>query len=130
LKANNPSVVALLQDCNIWTSLCPFTSSLKSPWMSKLRPYILLLRAICRFKAKQSLFPPPSPPPPPTPVDVLASRDCRNDRPFRKTWGSHGGEYEEWRLLGCYAVWLLREPSIRRNLAPPSSGWQSVNCCS
>jgi hypothetical protein len=20
---------------------------------------------------------------------------------------SHGGDYEEWRLLGCYAVWLL-----------------------
>jgi hypothetical protein len=19
----------------------------------------------------------------------------------------HGGDYEEWRLLGCYAVWLL-----------------------
>jgi hypothetical protein len=35
---------------------------------------------------------------------------------------------EECRLLGCYAVWLLSEPTIRRNLAPPSSGWQeSVN---
>jgi hypothetical protein len=21
--------------------------------------------------------------------------------------GFHGGGYEEWRLLGCYAVWLL-----------------------
>jgi hypothetical protein len=21
--------------------------------------------------------------------------------------GFHGGNYEEWRLLGCYAVWLL-----------------------
>jgi hypothetical protein len=21
--------------------------------------------------------------------------------------GFHGGDYEEWRLLGCYAVWLL-----------------------
>jgi hypothetical protein len=29
---------------------------------------------------------------------------------------------EEWRLLGCYAVWLLYEPAFRRNLAPPSSG--------
>jgi hypothetical protein len=30
-------------------------------------------------------------------------------------------------LLGCYAVWLLWEPTFRRILAPPS-GWQeSVN---
>jgi hypothetical protein len=29
---------------------------------------------------------------------------------------------EEWCLLGCYAVWLLQEPTFRRNLAPPSSG--------
>jgi hypothetical protein len=29
---------------------------------------------------------------------------------------------EEWCLLGCYAVWLLEEPTFRRNLAPPSSG--------
>jgi hypothetical protein len=31
---------------------------------------------------------------------------------------------EEYRLLACYAVWLLWEPTFRRNLAPPSSGWQ------
>jgi hypothetical protein len=24
-----------------------------------------------------------------------------------KISGFHGGDYEEWRLLGCYAVWLL-----------------------
>jgi hypothetical protein len=24
-----------------------------------------------------------------------------------KIWGSHDGDYEEWRLLGCYAVWFL-----------------------
>jgi hypothetical protein len=24
-----------------------------------------------------------------------------------KNWGFHGGDYEEWRLLGCYVVWLL-----------------------
>jgi hypothetical protein len=22
-------------------------------------------------------------------------------------YGFHGGDYEEWRILGCYAVWLL-----------------------
>jgi hypothetical protein len=26
---------------------------------------------------------------------------------FCKIWGFHGGDYEEWFLLGCYAVWLL-----------------------
>jgi hypothetical protein len=24
-----------------------------------------------------------------------------------KIWGFHGGDYEEWRILGCYAMWLL-----------------------
>jgi hypothetical protein len=24
-----------------------------------------------------------------------------------KIWGFHGGDYKEWRLLSCYAVWLL-----------------------
>jgi hypothetical protein len=24
-----------------------------------------------------------------------------------KIWGFHGGDYEEWRLLECYAVWFL-----------------------
>jgi hypothetical protein len=24
-----------------------------------------------------------------------------------KIWGFHRGDYEECRLLGCYAVWLL-----------------------
>jgi hypothetical protein len=24
-----------------------------------------------------------------------------------KIFGFHGGDYEEWRLLGCYAMWLL-----------------------
>jgi hypothetical protein len=32
--------------------------------------------------------------------------------------------YEECRILGCYAVWLLWEPTFRRNLVPPSSEWQ------
>jgi hypothetical protein len=32
--------------------------------------------------------------------------------------------YEEWHLLGCYAVWLLSEQKFRRNLAPTSSGRQ------
>jgi hypothetical protein len=45
-----------------------------------------------------------------------------------KIWGFHGDDSEEWCILGCYAVWLLWEPTFQRNLAPPSSGWQeSVN---
>jgi hypothetical protein len=27
-----------------------------------------------------------------------------------KIWGFHGGDYEEWCLLGCYAVWFLQDP--------------------
>jgi hypothetical protein len=35
---------------------------------------------------------------------------------------------EECRLLECYTVWRLQEPTFRRNLEPPSSGSQeSVN---
>jgi hypothetical protein len=29
-----------------------------------------------------------------------------------KIWGFHGGDYEEWRLMGCYVVWLLHEPTF------------------
>jgi hypothetical protein len=32
------------------------------------------------------------------------------------SWGFHGGDYEECRLLGCYAVWLLLEPTFWRNV--------------
>jgi hypothetical protein len=39
-------------------------------------------------------------------------------------WGFHGGDYEECRLLGCDAVWPLYELTFRRNVSPPSSGWQ------
>jgi hypothetical protein len=45
-----------------------------------------------------------------------------------KMWGFHGRDYEECSLLGCHIVCLLWEPTFRRNLASPSSGWQeSVN---
>jgi hypothetical protein len=45
-----------------------------------------------------------------------------------KICGFHGGDYEECCLLGCCAVWLLWEPTFRRFLALPSSGWEgSVN---
>jgi hypothetical protein len=31
----------------------------------------------------------------------------RRTVPLCKIWGFHGGVHEEWRLLGCYVVWLL-----------------------
>jgi hypothetical protein len=31
-----------------------------------------------------------------------------------KIWGFHDVDYEECRLLGCYAVWLLYEPALVR----------------
>jgi hypothetical protein len=36
---------------------------------------------------------------------------------FCKIWGFNGGDYEEFRLLGCDAVWFLWEPTFRRNIA-------------
>jgi hypothetical protein len=33
-----------------------------------------------------------------------------------KIGGLHGGDNEEGLLLGCEAVWLLLEPTFRRNL--------------
>jgi hypothetical protein len=29
-----------------------------------------------------------------------------------KIWGFHGSDYEEWRLLECYAVWLLLRTDV------------------
>jgi hypothetical protein len=37
-------------------------------------------------------------------ADVAASVETD---PKCKIWGFHGGDYEEWYLLGCYAVCLL-----------------------
>jgi hypothetical protein len=33
-------------------------------------------------------------------------------------WGFHGSDYEECRLLGRYAVWLLVESTFPRNVPP------------
>jgi hypothetical protein len=53
--------------------------------------------------------------------------NCRGNINERKN-GTQGTEQdednnddEEWCLLGCYAVWLLEEPTFRRNPEPPSS---------
>jgi hypothetical protein len=64
----------------------------------------------------------------PRPSQALAWALCKLTLWMCKIWGFHSGNYEEWCLLGCYAVWLLKEPTFRRILAPPSSEWQeSVN---
>jgi hypothetical protein len=39
-----------------------------------------------------------------------------------KIWGFHGGDYDDYHLLGDDAVWLLSEPTFRRIVSPPSSG--------
>jgi hypothetical protein len=41
---------------------------------------------------------------------------------LRNIRGFHGCDYGECRLLGCYAVWLLSEPTFQRKVAPPYSG--------
>jgi hypothetical protein len=43
---------------------------------------------------------------------------------YWNVWGSHGGDYEKRRLLGCYAVWLLQKLTFLRNLSPTLSGWK------
>jgi hypothetical protein len=43
-----------------------------------------------------------------------------------KNWGFHGGDDEEYHLLGCVAVWFLSRPMFRRNLSPPSLRWQEL----
>jgi hypothetical protein len=41
-----------------------------------------------------------------------------------KILGFLGSDYEECSLLGCDTVWVLLEPTFRRNVSPPSSGWK------
>jgi hypothetical protein len=36
-----------------------------------------------------------------------ANNNLQNKIIICKICGFHGGDYEEWCLLGCYAVWLL-----------------------
>jgi hypothetical protein len=42
-------------------------------------------------------------------------------------WAQNRYMFQEWCLLGCYAMWLVLEPTFRRNSAPPSSGWQETD---
>jgi hypothetical protein len=39
--------------------------------------------------------------------DSLWCTACGSCKKLCKSWGFDGGDYEEWSLLGCYAVWLL-----------------------
>jgi hypothetical protein len=50
------------------------------------------LRAICQIHSSQSASSP-----------FIHWRTCQ----LCNIWDFHGGDYEEWRLLGCYALWLL-----------------------
>jgi hypothetical protein len=39
--------------------------------------------------------------------NILLSTLFSNTLSICKLWGFHGGDYEECRLIGCYALWLL-----------------------
>jgi hypothetical protein len=39
--------------------------------------------------------------------DIGPSKESAGHCPIFKIWGFHGGDYEDWRHLGCYAVRLL-----------------------
>jgi hypothetical protein len=39
--------------------------------------------------------------------DILGGSILQIGRTERKIWGFHGRDYEECRLLGCSALWLL-----------------------
>jgi hypothetical protein len=42
---------------------------------------------------------------------------------FCTTWGSHGGEYEDGRLLRCSAVWTgMSVPTFQSLVLPVSAG--------
>jgi hypothetical protein len=41
-------------------------------------------------------------------------------------WGFHGGDYEECRPLGCYAVWHLKEPTFFRNMVLTKATWRNI----
>jgi hypothetical protein len=38
---------------------------------------------------------------------ILLSTLFSNTLNLCKIWGFHGGDSEEWCILGCYALWLL-----------------------
>jgi hypothetical protein len=40
-------------------------------------------------------------------VNVSGIINRRQQKELCKIWGFHAGDFEEWRLLGCYVVWLL-----------------------
>jgi hypothetical protein len=45
---------------------------------------------------------------------------------MRNMRGFGGGDYEECRLLGCYATWLLYELTFRKNILHPLSGRNEI----
>jgi hypothetical protein len=42
-----------------------------------------------------------------TALKMGAAYTCERLAKLCKIWGFHGGDYEEWCLLGFYVVWLL-----------------------
>jgi hypothetical protein len=43
---------------------------------------------------------------PPDRMEIMEETEhCSTQLMLCNVWGSHGGDYEEFRLLGCYTVW-------------------------
>jgi hypothetical protein len=55
-------------------------------------------------------------------VTGLTEKEGDNHDTINTITINNNNNNEEWCLLVCYAVWILLEPTFRRNLAPPSSG--------
>jgi hypothetical protein len=53
---------------------------------------------------------------------LSSQQKCAKPVRISKIWVFHGGGYEECRLLGCDAVWLLQESTFRRNISSSSDG--------
>jgi hypothetical protein len=52
-------------------------------------------------------------------------RPVKNLQPC-KVWGFHGGDYEECRLLGCYALWLLKTQRFGGTSALTRAIWCNI----
>jgi hypothetical protein len=54
--------------------------------------------------------------------EVLKMKCTDSEAEILNTYTSEVISLVECHLMACYAVWLLQEPSFRRNVAPSSSG--------
>jgi hypothetical protein len=79
---------ACVSDESLWVCLSPSSA------MELLSKHVIVLSKKCWKRFLWGTF-------------RLKRNYARNGTWGCKIWGFHGGDYEEWCLLGCYAVWLL-----------------------